>query len=386
MGATNIVSIVLLGMLAAAQPAPVSRSAPETRPAKTFPELLTEAAKAIDSGTVSMQARRALLERLSAAAKADDIPLLVEKLKETSEDGSPSTQAHLAGALLGRLSARHGEALDAILRAARAGNAPALSGIGQMNPEQARKAALALWAADVAPGTRATCAGLLAIVGRKEDVPLLEDLLHKKPPDSLAVAVREAIGELQYKLENVRTDQFPQWEAAALAYWSVIRTPRHVGPHSGVSVWQLVSPTAMPKGHEAPIELLRYRIGRREPLAIALAGSQKQEELIPDLEKVASGSGEIAWLAKSSMAKIGTEEAVNACLRVTGIPEETPYRHMALARWAAKNGGPTTLPILRSLAEDKRFTDYARKQYADAAERLAQRLDAAGRRGHHPTH
>jgi len=125
-----------------------------------------------------------------------------------------------------------------------------------------------------------------------------------------------------------------------------------------------------------PIDLLRYKISRGELLAIALAAHRKEPELVADLEPLARGSGDVGTLAKFSLSTIASEEAVNARLRVSSVPEETEHQHRLLAKFAGDKGGKSTLPILERLSKDTRLADKERSIYARAMRNLQQRLKA----------
>ncbi len=360
--------VVGLALAAESAPQPVS---------KPFAVRFADTARALGSKPPCPRTQRRLVQELADAAKTGDLVFLARKQKEVPKTGAPS-EAKLASLVLARLAGEHQEAMDALLASAKKYQTHALAALAYMEPDAARSVGAALLDSKLLPEVNGVGAEILAIVGREPELRLMQQAIDKKPSGLVAPVLRSAQAAIKHRLGTAEKGKLEYWERSGLEYWHKRFTIDAGGSMApAYSIWRAGKAVVARGEGRLPGKLLKYKVVRHDLLAIAIAGHQGATELLPELERIARGSGDASRLARLSLSHLGalgSEKAVNACLRVTGTHREDAFRHLQLAKFAAEHGGATTLEMLRTLAKDDRLPQKVRKLYDDAADRLQQRL------------
>jgi len=351
----------------------------EERPAETLEQRLAKASQVGPWSSFTPTEYVGGIDKFTASVKDDEVDALAKAMKGRGE------RARVSAMALARLARSNEKAFDAFVLAARAGNTRAFAGFGLMDAETARKASLAVLKQKALPEVRMAAAGILSIVGGKDDLAVLGKMIDEKPSGFLVRSYRRSLADLQYKLDKAKTDQARTlWARKGLEY-SYLGRAGQVGHSRVISYWRMAQAASSRDWAVLPIDLLRYKISRGELLAIALAAHRKEPELVADLEPLARGSGDVGTLAKFSLSTIASEEAVNACLRVSSVLEETEHQHRLLAKFAGDKGGKSTLLILEKLSRNERLAGKVRSLYAEAMEKLKRRLETSEEGASKPT-
>jgi hypothetical protein len=126
------------------------------------------------------------------------------------------------------------------------------------------------------------------------------------------------------------------------------------------------------RGVRLGVPFLRFQLSRVSPdLAVAVAGNQRDAELIPDLIQVATrnAGGYTSSMAFAAVGQIGTREAFDALLALV-----RPGVDLRALSVLAKRGDVTTLLRLERLASDRSFSAADRADIAVARNYLTARL------------
>ncbi|QEH35703.1 hypothetical protein OJF2_42600 [Aquisphaera giovannonii] len=133
------------------------------------------------------------------------------------------------------------------------------------------------------------------------------------------------------------------------------------------------------RGVRLGVPFLRFPLSGRASadLAVAVAGSQREAALIPDLARVAERQrgGYTSSMAVAALGQVGTREAMDALLAM--VRPDFPMRIAGPLSVLARDGDATTLRALVRLATDRSFDAADRADIAAARDYLAARL--AGR-------
>ena len=315
------------------------------------------------------------LDQIAALAQEEDVAALSKAASDPDLRRGPILQ-HL---VLARLAQKNGKAFDAFLERHLEGDRSAHAAVGVAEPEVARQLAYALHAKARLLENRVAAVQILSAVGGEGDLAELQKVRREWNPERwLADILDKSLDDLKFKLDKVKTDEERKlWNRKGLEFWYVRysqephRVPRELW-------WNAGKTAAQRKWADLPLEMLQFQLDKKDPLATALAAHRPdREKFIPEFEKLAVEKSATGEVAKLSLATIATEEAVNACLRVSGVPEESGYVHQELAKFAAEKGGVSTLPILVTLSKDARLAEVSRAQYAQAQAQIEARLKSA---------
>jgi len=343
---------------------------------KPFRETFSEAvgrATSFDDGKRDFSSKLAVAEYVPLADQlvtmkaSGELGFLITAAKQADA----SMTRKLARLTLARL-AEHSKAADAICELASRGDDEAVLLIAYMPSAIACQACKRLVENAKEGNIKAAAIDFLAVAGNRDTLELLTALKGREANQYVVESLAGAIPCLEEKVK-LPPEQQEEWSRQGISCWAAIREaprPRLVGME-----YELAAKELRKQGVKCSVPFLRNRIKAGDPLAVVLAGEQKEAELVDELVALLSAKKpEQAHAAKVALARIGTKEAVEALLR--NVTPEGKAENQSIAWLLADNSGEIALRELERLLADDRFRE-SHPSLREAVESLRGRLDRA---------
>jgi len=210
---------------------------------------------------------------------------------------------------------------------------------------------------------------LLSHVGDASTLAMLKELRPAMENKERLSALDCCLQCLETKLSHTPEEQ-QLWTDMGVAYWrAALEAPRFVKIGSR---YTKAAARLAESGRRFPTDFLKCRVEACDPLAIVIAGEQREKSLVEPIAKVARRGGWMSDLALTSLAKIGNNKALQALRSCMTPGPSYTNRRIADALWSY--GGPEAGELLEALLQDEEYKE-SWPYLKSALEMLQQRME-----------
>ncbi len=292
----------------------------------------------------------------------------LQKLQKAIAGKKNTPAGRLAWVVLANLADRE-DARNVILCRAIEGDKTAILAISFMPPVAREDTAAEVVVRCGNTGGMADAIELLGCIGDNGTVEFLE-VAAKIPNEDVSLAAARALDCLKEKLRQAPTVQ-QVWTMYELRYWRTVR--EIAGADLGDADYDRVVEWLHEKNAKYPVQFLRCRINTGDPLAILLAGLQREKSLIDDLSAAAeAGNSRNRDMAFVSLARIGRWDAM--AVLADQMKPDALEDNRNVAKVLASYGTDAAVELLKRLADDENYSR-SKPVFEEAVKYLKQRLE-----------
>ena len=219
---------------------------------------------------------------------------------------------------------------------------------------------------------RTAAVEMLIGLGDHNTLKLFEQIVIDEKQFPVKNALESAIIQLEYRLTQIPPDEQSEWARWEILCWRTLREtplPCDVGGEN-----RLAAETLYMQGFRFSRDYLEYKLNRRDLLAIAIIGFQKEAWAVQGLKDHASRGDAVGDFARSALAEIGTSEALRA-IEASLIPGGNSRANTHLLMILETYGDRTTAEFMKNLSTDQRWSESERAAFYYAYEVITRRLE-----------
>lgn len=259
-------------------------------------------------------------------------------------------------------------------------NPRALIAIAYLDPNDGRPLAESLLADTGTPGVHKAAVDMLIGMGNERTLNILRRVATSEKRPFVIQALNSAVRRLEHRLTNVPMNKQTQWAQQEIMSWRAVAEtplPRYVGGeyiHAAEALYV--------RGIRFTREFLEYRVDADGDLfALAAIGNQKEVWAVQSLERYIKQGDTSGDIARVSLAKIGTNEALRV-LESSIIPSGSNRANTHILSLLEVYGDQDSAVFLEVLSGDERFSGRQRTLLRVASNsirsRIAQGLNLRG--------
>jgi len=194
---------------------------------------------------------------------------------------------------------------------------------------------------------------LLSHIGDGSTMRKLKEMRLNEQRIRVAELLDSAIKCLEVKLARPEAEQ-DAWTTMGMEYW---RAPQESKAKASVLVgreYPYAAQRLTQSGIHLPTAFLKCRAELGEPLAILLAGEQREATLVEPVRKVAERGGWEGGLAIASLGKMGTDEAMEALAGLAKPGDSIRNRDVSRA---LSQGSKTAEAVIEKFLQNKDYEE-----------------------------
>jgi len=200
-------------------------------------------------------------------------------------------------------------------------------------------------------GVTSLSLGLLSHIGDASTLSKLKLMRLNEQRIRVAELLDSAIKCLEMKLSRP-DEEHDAWTTMGVAYWrapSESRPSVRVGKEYTDAAQRLTA-----SGIHFPTDFLKCRVELGQPLAIVLAGEQREATLVEPVRKAAEREGCESEFAIASLGKIGTDEAMEALAGLAKPGDSIRNRDVSRA---LSQGSKTAEAVIEKFLQNKDYEE-----------------------------
>jgi hypothetical protein len=247
----------------------------------------------------------------------------------------------------------------------------AVTAIAHLEPGAGRPIAETLVSQPGPWEVRKAAVELLVGLGDHDTLEMFQQLVVHEQQGFVKKALARAIIPLKHRLTHVAPREQADWAHWDTVCWRTLREtplPRRVDGEK-----RLAAETLHMQGRRFPREYLEYKLSSADLLGIALIGLQKETWAVPGLKEYATLKGSLGDFSRSSLAKMGTSEALRA-LEDALIPGGYSRANTHLTMILEIYGDEASAEFMKNLSADQRFSEDERASFEHAYNIIVKRL------------
>ncbi len=186
-------------------------------------------------------------------------------------------------------------------------------------------------------------------VGDKGSLTMLKKMSEEVADATIRDELQIAIGMVTERLNNTPEGMEHQWIMQEVRYW---RAQRDTGPCIVRTGTIIMIADLLAKEEAFSTAYLRYKLRRGDPVAVVLAGRQRETSLVNDIQKIRGHHLDLG-LKITSLLMIGNTAAMDAIVKE--IKPGATKANKRIADILVYHGGKSSVAILKKLSKDKKY-------------------------------